>query len=170
MPIAINGSGSITGVTDFDNSSVGRILQVVSTTKTDSFDTSSTSFVDVTGLSVSITPASTDNKILVLVHMMVGANWWSEIPGINLVRDSTNICQSTGGSTYNATAIPVNYADGAPNSSDMINPQSIVFLDSPATTSSTTYKIQVEQMAVNRKKSGASTGGTSTITVMEVAG
>ena len=40
----------------------GKVLQVVSATKTDVFQTSSSSFVDVTGLSVSITPASTSNR------------------------------------------------------------------------------------------------------------
>jgi len=160
-----DGSGGLSwaGVT------TGKILQVVSTTKVDSFDTTSLTFVDVTGLSVDITPSSTSNKVLVLVHMMVSANWWTEIPGINLVRGSTNICQSTGGTALNATAIPISY-EGSASSSSIIIPQSIVFLDSPATTSSTTYKIQVEQMSVNRRKINDTTGGTSTITVMEVAG
>ena len=46
----------------------GKILQVLQTVKTDTFTTTSTSFVDVTGLSVSITPATTSSKILILVH------------------------------------------------------------------------------------------------------
>ena len=50
---ASNGSGVIT------SSAFGKIGQVVSTTKTDGFSTSSTSVTDVTGLSVSITPTST---------------------------------------------------------------------------------------------------------------
>ena len=57
MPSEIKGSSN------FDSDSAGKVLQVVSTTKTDTFTTSSTSFVDITGLSVSITPSSTSNKI-----------------------------------------------------------------------------------------------------------
>ena len=49
MSITIDGSGSVTGI------SLGKVLQVVSTTKTDPFSTASSSFVDVTGLNVSIT-------------------------------------------------------------------------------------------------------------------
>ena len=52
-----------TGATSFTK---GKVLQVVSTSKTDSFSTTSTSYVDVTGLSVSITPASSSNKIYVI--------------------------------------------------------------------------------------------------------
>ena len=47
----------------------GTILQVVSTTLTGTFATSSTSFTDLTGLSVPITPSSVNNKILVIVSM-----------------------------------------------------------------------------------------------------
>ena len=58
--ITSDGSGVIT-------SSKFKIGQVVSTTKTDGFSTSSTSVTDVTGLSVSITPTSTSSKVLILV-------------------------------------------------------------------------------------------------------
>jgi hypothetical protein len=54
----LTNSGTATGF--------GKVLQVVSTTKTDTFTTSSTSLTDLTGMSASITPSSTSNKILVL--------------------------------------------------------------------------------------------------------
>ena len=60
MPSEIKGSSN------FDSDSAGKVLQVVSITKQDSFSTSSTSFTDVTGLSLSITPSSTSSKILIL--------------------------------------------------------------------------------------------------------
>ena len=50
----------------------GSIIQVVSTTKTDTFSTTSTSFSDVTGFSVSITPTSTSSKIMVMASAQVG--------------------------------------------------------------------------------------------------
>jgi hypothetical protein len=82
---------------------------------------------------------------------------------MNLNRDSTAICQTTSGSTISTAR---GFVSGA-----MTLYTTVVFLDSPATTSSTTYKIQgragSDTMYVNRR--GADTlGSTSTITVMEV--
>ena len=73
MPTIIDGTAGITypvvaGATSAVQASSGKVLQVVSTTKTDTFSTASTTFVDLTGLSVSITPTSTSSKILVLVN------------------------------------------------------------------------------------------------------
>jgi hypothetical protein len=48
----------------------GKVLQVVQTTKTDTFTTTSTSFTDVTGLSVSITPSSASSKILIFSEII----------------------------------------------------------------------------------------------------
>ena len=51
----------------------GAVMQVVSTTKTDTFATNpSSSFIDVTGLSVSITPSSTSSKVLINISENVG--------------------------------------------------------------------------------------------------
>jgi hypothetical protein len=144
----------------------GGILQVVSTTKTDTFTTSSASFVDVTGLSASITPLFSTSKILVLANFVIGSSPDRDIK-VNLVRGSTNIAQSTGGTVHNETtmAYPFNiYA---------FNDTTINFLDSPATTSSTTYKIQMATSgataAVGRRGTDAAYGAISTITLMEVS-
>jgi hypothetical protein len=144
----------------------GSVLQVVSATKTDTFTTSSATAVDVTGLSVNITPTSATSKILVLAHIFGGGNLDTAIY-INLVRNSTAISVGTGGSSFNST---VGSFDGA---SSQYTTHPIVFLDSPATTSSTTYKIQVfapaPSVAVNRRVVDAVLGGSSSITVMEIA-
>ena len=138
------------------------ILQVQSTFKADAFSTTSTSFVDVTGLSVSITPSSASNKILVMAYIASSGSTTNDYY-MNLNRDSTAICQTTSGSTISTAR---GFVSGA-----MTLYTTVVFLDSPATTSSTTYKIQgragSDTMYVNRR--GADTlGSTSTITVMEV--
>ena len=52
----------------------GKILQVVQATKNDVFSTTSTSYVDVTGLSVDITPASSSNKVLVICNVGKSSN------------------------------------------------------------------------------------------------
>ena len=146
----------------------GSILQVVSTTKTTVFSTTSTSMVDVTGLSASITPRSTSSKIFVIASLVAGNSSSTGTVQFNLVRDSTDIAKSTGSSVENSTLEMFTNSTGSGDSN------SITFLDSPATTSSTTYKIQaaipfggtgyVGRIAANDQ------GSSATITLMEVAG
>jgi len=140
------------------------VVQVKSAFKADAFATSSTSYTDLTGLSVSITPTSASNKVLVVVNMQVGRDTAGQFALLNLLRGASNIAQSTGGSTSNQTAFAeLNVAAGMP----------IVFLDSPATTSATTYKVQVASTGggntvyINRNET-ATRGASSSITVMEV--
>tara|TARA_B100000424_G_C22576936_1_gene324793 strand:- start:28 stop:555 length:528 start_codon:yes stop_codon:yes gene_type:complete len=157
--------------------SSGGIIQVKSTTKTDTFTTNSTSFTDITGLSVSITPTRSDNKILVMMHVNLGhTNYVSGF--VRLVRDSTAI--SVGDGAGSRIACTVAMSDDPTD--DEINCYSATFLDSPSTTSATTYKVQLSTEAsgntgnvfVNR--SGEDTDNnqhsrvTSSITVMEVSG
>ena len=72
--------------------STGSILQIKQTVKTDRFETTSTSFTDITGLSVDITPSSTSNKILIMVHLQNNATY-TYAKFFNLIRGSTNILQ-----------------------------------------------------------------------------
>ena len=146
---------------------VGAVLQVVSTTKTDTFSTLSTSFVDVTGLSVSITPISSSSKILIFATVPVGHNS-SRVARVNLIRNSTTICQPATVNSFGATK------NGYVVTSDTTVGADFHFLDSPATTSSTTYKIQCctnagdYAMYVGNRVS-QDMNSPSTITVMEIA-
>ena len=65
--LTLSSDGKVT----FPNNT-GNILQVKQVIKTDSFSTTSTSPVDVTGLSVSITPSASSNKVLVMCSMALG--------------------------------------------------------------------------------------------------
>ena len=150
--------------------SQGKILQVVSTTKTDLFSTTSTTNVDITGLSVSITPSATSSKIFVVCNVVQGhsnSGYWNYL---TLLRDSTAINVGTGGTTDNSTAT-IYTASGFANSS-----VSITALDSPSSTSALTYKVQMRIKAgggtgrINSLANVGSEGSSSTITVMEVAG
>jgi len=152
--------------------SAGTVLQVVSTTKTDTFSMSSTTFGDVTGLSVSITPTSSTSKILVISNL----NWGSSANDINsarLLRDSTVI--SAGNSASNRSP---SFAGMRTASADNIETVSVTFLDSPATTSATTYKVQVrvgsaDTVYVNRTATDTDVSAfpraVSSITVMEIS-
>ena len=140
----------------------GKIGQVISTFKADAFSTSSGTFVDVTGLSVAITPSAATSKILVIAMVSTSATSTAD-HFLNLNRDSTAICQTTSGSTISTAALNVTDIQTLHNA--------INFLDSPATTSAITYKFQAKvgsnTMYVNRRATDT-LGSTSTITVMEI--
>ena len=158
--ITSDGSGSVTLGAAFP--AVGKIGQVVSTSKTDSFNTTSTSFTDITGMSVSITPSATSSKVLILLNapsILSQAN--NQVWSMKLLRGSTAI---GGGATDDAFRMCY--------SASVYDPAQVSyqFLDSPSTTSSTTYKLQVK-VSGDTYYLNAMAGGTasaSSITAMEV--
>lgn len=119
--------------------SVGKVLQVIQTVKTDLFLTSSTSFVDITGLSASITPKSTSSKILVDVAINSNITSSGHRSDFRLVRNSTPIGLGTGGTNRKkATFVQDSYSTG-----DLAGrASSAKYLDSPSTISKTTYKLE----------------------------
>jgi hypothetical protein len=156
----------------------GKVLQVVSTNKTDTFASSSiaNSFVDITGLSVSITPSSASNKILILATVNHGVDG-IRATALKLLRDSTaiNIGTASGNRPASSTVSIGNNYDTNRGQVSSIN-----FLDSPATTSSITYKIQVGILESTANVARINTTGNdgdftyiarspSTITVIEIA-
>jgi hypothetical protein len=153
----------------------GKVLQVVSTNITAiTASTTTQSFLDISGFSVSITPSNASNKVLVLATFNVGSTSTSGNNYIRLLRDSTAInIGDANGSNARAT-----WYERGVNANTMYA-GSINFLDSPATTSSTTYKLQWYRndgtFYLNRPGTfagGAESEGataTSTITVMEIA-
>jgi hypothetical protein len=128
--------------TNFVAGITGGILQVKQTLKSDTFVTTNipNSDTDVTGFSVSITPASASNKILITVTMNMTTSGNVNAFNFKLQRGSTDIFigDSNGsrtrgsGSGYNAV-----------QQSNAPVLQTFSFLDSPSTTSSTTYKMVV---------------------------
>jgi hypothetical protein len=162
MPVTINGSGQV-------------IVQIQSATKTDVFSTSNTSWTDVTGLSVNITPTNASNRILVLATVHTSNTLTGTRFAIRLVRNSTAICVGTD----TGSRTPSSSSNEARANSGMMTPLGVNFLDSPSTTSSTTYKIQTNCLdggttVFNRGYSdndaSSITRVASTITVMEISG
>jgi hypothetical protein len=157
-----------------DRTTTQKIAQVVTTTKTDTFTTTSTSNTDVTGLSVTITPTSATSTILVFVAAALHSSQGIQGGSWQLVRGSTAIALGdAAGSRTRASG----QASEAWTSSSSISSQPLMFVDSPATTSATTYKIQARAISggtilVNR--SGADSDNSnyarfvSTITVVEI--
>ena len=183
MPITINGSGTIGGLSagglpansvtaDTCNFSPGKILQVLQAAKTDTATMSSTTtFTDISGMTINITPASASNKILVQFTVNI-SNKSNGALHLRLMRDSTAICVGDASSSRG----PVTVMGAAVQHGNDMKTRSMVFLDSPNTTSATTYKLQWQgaiDPVLNRSKDDSDSldhpRGASTITVMEVA-
>ena len=162
MAIAINGTGTITGISvgglndsiitsselvngavtaaKIDSLPAGSILQVVQASKLDAGSTNSQdSFVDF-GLSASITPSSTSNKVLVLVSIgRVCCNTSSlRLSPFRILRGATAIGTGNPGGVRLRSNFVI--SDSADNNYGQGG--AYQYLDSPSTTSSTTYKIQ----------------------------
>lgn len=157
----------------------GSIIQVVSTTLTSAVSVSvptAGSFVDVSGLSATITPSSASSKIMVITMVSHSARTsGTQVTSTRLVRDSTAIAiGDAAGNRQRVSSYTFLNDDGA------VHNPSVQILDSPATTSAVTYKFQVSSNAssqtiyINRSQTDTDTVGyprsASTITLMEVAG
>jgi|21_taG_2_1085346.scaffolds.fasta_scaffold40442_2 hypothetical protein len=118
----------------------GKILQVVQVEKTDTWTSATNSFVDVTGMSLSITPSATSSKILILGHIEIqgGDGVTSQT---KLIRDSTDI--NIGDAASSRTRATWNSSNQS-GDIDGGNSLAVCFLDSPNSTSSLTYKISAK--------------------------
>ena len=136
----------------------GSVLQVVNATFSNQINTSSATYID-TGLTASITPTSSTSKIMCFVDMVgVGKDTNNAYVGFKLLRGATVIV------TFELQA-------GWTNSSASIDIGSCStnYLDSPATTSATTYKVQYSNVTAVGNAYAQISGPTSTITLMEIA-
>lgn len=159
-----------------------RILQVVSTTKTDIFSSSQATggVVDVTGLSATITPSATSSKILIVASvsgtLLYSATYYPSI-SVVLKRGGSAI----GGGTTAGSRVSTNGSSGG-GALDTKSGSSVTFnyLDSPATTSATTYQIAIHNtlnvtatIACNQFGDDANAANiarpSSTITLFEVS-
>jgi hypothetical protein len=146
----------------------GKVLQVVSATTTTSTNIASTSLTD-TGITATITPSSATSKILVLISASsyIYRGDTKAGSGAILLRGATTIAN------YNANAIYYQYSDvrtGATTQVHLVNSQAVTYLDSPATTAATTYKLQAraETTAGSGKIEFQPDSCPSTITLLEI--
>ena len=124
----------------------GGLIQTVSTTKTNTFSTNSQSFVDVTGLSATITPTSSSNKILVIVNIGYGGHQnlygWGKLVRTTSGGSPVDIC--IGNAASNRVRASLSFSmTNLDNQKYKQKHASCSFLDSPNTTTSTTYKVMV---------------------------
>ena len=117
-------------------SGAGKVGQVIQATKITNTTATSTSYV-TTGLTASITPASTDSKVLITVNFMSGypANNIGTI--YTLYRASTNIDASSGRTGFAQVGVTA----GTDFHTYQVRNLSYQFLDSPSTTDATAYAL-----------------------------
>jgi hypothetical protein len=169
----VNASAISTGTLAAARLPAGSVLQVVQTAKLDTFTTSlNQAWADVTGMSVTITPTNASNKILVFVD--IGTINVTNNGALKLLRGSTDIFLGNAGTGQTRASA----ADFNGTGSNGL-PASFCYLDSPATTSATTYKIQVfgwssSTIYINLGPQDSGNAfrfrTASTITAMEIAG
>jgi hypothetical protein len=122
----------------------GKVLQVVQTVKTSFFSSSSSSFVDVTGASVSITPSSVSNKVLILINGEYGSDNNDGFGYLKVLRNSTDLSVGDSRGSSNRVTMSAALRNGGGASNNVSRSFNCTILDSPNTTSSTTYKIQLK--------------------------
>tara|TARA_B100001093_G_scaffold514613_1_gene589020 strand:- start:755 stop:1333 length:579 start_codon:yes stop_codon:yes gene_type:complete len=191
MPITLNGSGTVTGLAvgglpdgtvDADTLAAkaataaklgnGSVLQTVYIQKTDTFSSSSGSWVDVTGLTADITMTSSSNKVLVICHVS-GLNDATTGSGLGIDRGGSfvGLPQSGYGSRQNVMG-----GEFYEDRQDSFRVQSFTFLDTPGS-GTHTYKIKAmpksQALYINRSASDGNSSdfcrGTSDMTLMEIA-
>ena len=147
---------------------------VVQTVKTGGFSTTSTTFTTVTGLTATITPTTNTSKVLVIINFAMTTDFTDRAGAFAVRRASTDL--------YIADTVGSNLSGSFVTSmitSRTQNAVTLVFLDSPATTSATTYALSARRGAAGTVYIGrTSTAGSSdpdigrsasSITLIEVA-
>jgi hypothetical protein len=138
----------------------GKVLQVINAIYTTGTATTTSTFAD-TGLTASITPTNATSKVLVFIT----------IPVYKDTSDTTGQFKVLRGATEIATLSNAGYT--ASSGANDVGAVAINYLDSPATTSATTYKVQFASSAnasrirINDVRSG-SVNNSSSITLMEI--
>ena len=161
LPSADGSSGQVLqtnggGVLSFATPSGGKVLQVITATDTTPRSTTSSSFATASNtLSVSITPSSASNKVFVVATFNIGMSNDTHTGYITIFRGATDLGTGSSG----MSAVKGVGDDGIPASASI--------LDSPSTTSSTTYQVYIKNV------SGGTiyiSQGKSSITAFEIAG
>ena len=150
----------------------GGIIQIKHALKTDAFSTSSTSFVDITGLSVTLTPKFSTSKFLVTYHVTVGHNTQTQ--------NTVQLVRQVGGSDTVINPVAYNQGTslqffGSSNAGWDRGVMAYQIIDSPGTASAVNYRLRTYIYSssviqyINRCHNSSNNTGTSVLTVMEVS-
>lgn len=164
MALELNGTTGVSlvqdGVITDANLPAGSVLQVVENTYSTATSTTSGTYVE-TGLTASITPTSTDNKILVI----------GQVNGVLTTATATGVTVSLyRGSSSTILQVGQHYAGYDTSSTDNQVNVPFHYLDSPATTSATTYGFAFFRKNGSGNTSVQANSSESSIVLMEIAG
>jgi hypothetical protein len=169
-------ASKLTGQAARANMPAGSVLQAVQVFKTDTSTMSVSSFTDIPGMEVQITPISTSSRILVMTSVQATA--YQQVVQLRITRNGTAVGIANAAGSRVQTLIGGYYNSLDQNHQN--NPFASYFLDSPASTSALTYRIQLKTQdggatQINRSGNDAdnsnwSMRSTSNITLLEIAG
>jgi hypothetical protein len=159
MSMIIDGSAGVTFPNSTVQASAGQVLQVVQGS-TNTTVTGTTSTYADTGVTATITPKFATSKVLVMLTLNgLGKDTSNTSINLKLQKNSADlIVISAAQIAYTASTASLNVGDTAFN-----------YLDSPATTSATTYKVQFASNANSANVYVCANNAYSTITLMEIA-
>lgn len=153
MGLRINGSTSgyvelnapsVAGTTNLilPTTGFGKVLQIVRATDSTARTTTSANFVDVTGMSVTITPKSSDSSILLIATFIIYSinGVGADLRGYVQIADSSNVGISGASNALFGTAIAAG---------QYLQPTTLIGYVSPATTSAVTYKLRFMRVDAN---------------------
>jgi len=137
----------------------GKVLQLVSASQTNTVTSTDTSYADITGLSVSITPSSASNKLFIVYDLQVSNSATGRNDSLRIMRDSTGIISPSNYWRLDDTTFMAQLSGN--------------FLDSPSTTSAVTVKVQwraeSDTVTLNRRGDNSTVRSVSSISVMEIS-
>ena len=171
-------SDNLTGTVPSSAMPAGSVLQVLQSVKTDIQSTISKTLIDITDLSVTITPTSSSSKFLIMLNVMIATS--SYFGYLTLLRDTTPLFLPDAAGVRPQFSL-VHNTDPSTNGNSYRS--SITVLDAPATVSTLTYKVQgagrldatngylyINSSQSDRDNASYDARGASSITVMEIAG
>ena len=174
MATLISGSTGVnkvqTGAIETVDLPAGSVLQVLNVVMTTPTAAAIDGWYDITPLVLTITPSSTSSKILVQANVLGGVSNAGWLTAIRIKRGSTVVGATTGlsNNTSGISWMTTNNLGGKTMSTS--------FLDSPSTTSATTYQVQYNGGStgvttyIGREGDTANWGAAPTLTLMEIAG
>ena len=159
---ALGTNAGTTGVLASAGMPTGSVLQVVQSSYSTQTTTSSLSFSS-SGLTATITPKFSTSKVLVLISNIIYVTRAGLDAGgkLQLVRGATSLVTQSGATFYLASLV---------SNTELITQPFLQYLDSPATTSATTYTLNIAASGVAGTSATAQyNNNTAYITLMEIA-
>jgi len=156
MSITLSGDNGVTFPNATTQASAGQVLQVVNATSTTNNSTTGSTYV-AAGLTAPITPKFSTSKILIIVNQNVYISAAGGEAVFTIYKNGADLTSGNG------------FSDTYAGASDLIGQVPMVYLDSPATTSATTYAVYMKRTSSAATIQSSLRGTTNTITLMEIA-